>query len=246
VCESPDAPALPGWNGWLPLEEQAPVTPVGPWVDLTHPLTLDPPRLPSFPAPTLTRVKEMPADPFNLSRLELIVHSGTHVDAPRHFVADGPAMEEVPLERLLGRGVVIGLDQQPDGLIEPADLEQAEPQIEPGDIVAIDCGWDRRWRTADWERHPSLSPAAARWLVDRRVKLVALDVATPDLPLARRPPEFGFPVHRTLLAHGVLIAESVANLGALAGSRVELCFGALPVAGSDGAPARALARKIAT
>jgi kynurenine formamidase len=187
----------------------------------------------------------MPADPFNLSRLELIVHSGTHVDAPRHFVADGPAMEEVPLERLLGRGVVIGLDQQPDGVIEPADLEAADPQVEPGDIVAIACGWDRRWRTADWERHPSLSPAAARWLVERRVKLVALDVATPDLPLARRPPEFDFPVHRTLLGNGVLIAESVANLGALAGSRVELCFGALPVAKSDGAPARALGRRIA-
>jgi kynurenine formamidase len=229
----------------LPLQEKPPAAPIGAWVDLTHPLTLDPPRLPSFPAPTFTRVREMPADPFNLTRLDLIVHSGTHVDSPRHFVADGPAMEEVPLERLHGRGVVIGLDQRPDGLIEPEDLEQAHPQVEPGDIVAIHCGWDRRWRTADWERHPSLSPATARWLVEHRVKLVALDVPTPDLPLARRPPDFDFPVHRTLLGHGVLIAESVANLGALAGSRVELCFGALPIAGSDGAPARAFARRIA-
>ena len=246
MCESDHATAIPGWRGWAPLEPAPPGPPTGPWVDLTHALTEDPPRLALFPPPALTRIAEMPADPFTVSRIDLVVHTGTHVDSPRHFVLDGPSMEEVPIERLLGRGVVLHVEVPRDGLIEPGDLERARPAVEPGDVVALHTGWERRLGTPDWDRHPSLSPEAARWLVERRVKLVALDVPTPELPLERRPARFDFPVHRTLLAHGVLIAESVANLGELAGSRAELVFGPLPIAGSDGAPARAFGRTTAS
>jgi len=77
------------------------------------------------------------------------------------------------------------------------------------------------------------------------VKLVAVDTPTPDLPIARRPPDFIWPVHRTLLRHGILIAEQLANLRALAGRRVEFIFGPLPIVGSDGSPSRVLARPVA-
>src|SRR5271170_8119542 len=73
------------------------------------------------------------------------------------------------------------------------DLAAARPRIEPGDIVAIDTGWSERWGTPEWNRHPYLSLEAAQWLVDQKVKLVAVDTATPDLPYDLRPEDFQFP-----------------------------------------------------
>ena len=67
---------------------------------------------------------------------------------------------------------------------------------------------------------------------------------TPDVAIDRRPEDFVWPVHRALLAHGVLIAEQVTNLGALAGRRAEFMFCPLNIADCDGAPARVLARAV--
>lgn len=74
--------------------------------------------------------------------------------------------------------------------------------------------------------------------------MLAVDTPTPDLPLERRGADFTWPVHRTLLAHGILIAEQLANLDRLSGLRVEFMFGPLPIAGSDGSPARVIARPV--
>jgi kynurenine formamidase len=246
MCDSPERNDYRGWRGWLPLPAPRATTPLGNWVDLTHPLSPDVPRIGSFAPPKITRIAEMPARPLNVSRIETIVHMGTHLDSPRHFFLDGPAMEAIPIERFMGCGVVVRINKPAYGVIEPPDLEHAEPGIEPGDIVAIDTGWNGKWGTADWDRHPCLSVEAARWLLDRRVKLVALDTPTPDLALDLRPSDFYWPVHRTLLKDGILIAEQLANLRTLVGRRVEFMFAALPIEGSDGSPARVLARPVGT
>jgi arylformamidase len=246
MCDGPTGNGVNGWLGWpsLTAPELHPV--LGDWVDLTYPLSPDVPRhVGSHAAPTFTRVAEMPAQPLNITRMEMVVHVGTHVDAPRHFLLDGPAMEAVPLDRLMGPGVVARLDQPPDGVIEAGDLARATPRIEPGDIVAIATGWAERWGTPAWDHQPSLSLAAAQWLVEQRVKLLAVDTPTPDLPLDRRPPDFAWPIHHLLLGHGTLIAEQLANLRALSGQRVEFLFAPMPIVGSDGSPARVLARPVA-
>lgn len=184
----------------------------------------------------------MPERPLNVTHMETIVHMGTHVDAPRHFYVDGPGMDEIPLERMTGEGVVIRLEKAVNEAIDVDDLAAAKPGIEPGDIVAIDTGWSGRWGTPEWNRHPYLSLDAAQWLVDQKVKLVAVDTATPDLPHDLRPEDFQFPVHCMLLRDGVLISEQIANLQKLAGRRVEFLFCPLSIEGCDGAPARVLAR----
>jgi arylformamidase len=81
--------------------------------------------------------------------------------------------------------------------------------------------------------------------VQQKVKLVAVDMPTPDVAIDRRPAGFIWPVHRALLRDGVLIAEQVTNLGSLAGGRAEFMFCPLNIADCDGAPARVLARAIA-
>lgn len=232
----------PSWQGWRPLPD---ATAAEGWVDLSHVLWDGMPRMDYFAPPAFERVRSMPADPLNLSRMELICHSGTHLDAPCHFVADAPAMDEVPLERLLGEAVLWRLEGlAEDDLIEVEALAAAQPPLADGDAVLIDTGWGAKWPSGDYGRHPSLSPAAAEWLVEQGARMVGIDFATPDLAGHRRPEGFDWPVHRILLSQGVLVIEHLRNLDRLQPGRLLLLCLPLAIQGGDGAPARVLARPL--
>ena len=110
--------------------------------------------------------------------------------------------------------------------------------------MLIDTGWAAHFGTGLYDRHPSLSVDAARWLVDQHVKLVGMDTPTPDLPVDRRPDGFDWPVHHVLLSHGVLIVEHLTGLTELAGQRIEAFLLPLRIEGSDGSPVRAVARRL--
>ena len=227
------------WRGWGP-SSAARESPA--WVDLSHPLRDDLPRISYFPEARFERIMRMPADPLNVTEMHMVCHFGTHVDAPRHFIADGPAFDEIPLDRLCGTGVVWHLACGPYDVIEPDMLAKATPAVRPGDMVLLDTGWAEHFGTPRYDQHPSLGVAAAEWLVEQRVKLVGIDFATPDLAVNRRAAGFGWPVHHVLLSQGVLIAEHLTNLHALAGRRIEVLFLALNIVGADGAPCRVVAR----
>lgn len=234
-----------GWRGWNRFETPPLAAPAGPWIDLSYPVEPGMPCASIFDRPSFRRLREMPAHPFNVTQLQMVVHAGTHVDAPRHFYLDGPAFEDIPLERLHGPGVVWSIPCEPEEVIAVERLASARPELRGGDILAIDTGWDKRFGSDDYERHPSLSVDAAEWLVERNIKLFACDFATPDLVYHRRPEGFDWPVHRALLSRGILICEHLRGHGALAGRRVEFLFNALNISGSDGAPVRPLCRPVA-
>ena len=245
MCDCATKPGY-GWKGWRCLPEgEAPLVPAGEWVDLSHPLGPATPRVPSFPAPVFGRVRSLPQDPLNVTRMEMVVHIGTHVDAPNHFFLDAPAMDDVPLERLGGRGIVWHVELDGAGLVEARHLEGLEGRLRPGDILILDTGWHAFAGSAKYDdEHPALALDAADWIVAHDVKMIALDIPTPDLPVVRRPPSFDFPIHRRLLSHGVMIAEHLTNLSSLRGRDVEIFCGALNIEGGDGAPARIVARPV--
>jgi kynurenine formamidase len=245
MCDSGNSRGR-GWIGWLPMPEIPYTIPQGPWADLSYPLSNSVPRATIFPEPSFRRIKSLPQDPINVTEMQMVVHIGTHVDAPRHFFMDGPAFHEIPLERLTGPGVVVSITKKAAGdTIEIADLERPGVEIRQGDIVALHTGWSRHANSHAYHDHPHLSPMAARWLADRGIKLLACDLPTPDLPIGRRPPHYDWPAHHIFLSRGILVAENVTNLDAFANQRVEFLFLALNIEESDGAPARVLARRIA-
>ncbi|HWV53308.1 cyclase family protein [Pseudorhodoplanes sp.] len=241
MCDCPN-PAKRAWRGWLPLPPQSGESGIGPWIDLTHRLTEDLSRSPAFPRPTIRQIIAMPKDPANVTEIQMVCHHGTHVDAPRHFMLDGPSFDQIPLDRLYGPAVVWRIEKGPFAVITPEDFEEAHPKVRAGDMVLLDTGWAQHVNSDIYEDHASLSPEAAEWLVDHQVKLLGIDCSTPDLTSHKRPASFTWPVHQILLSQGVLIAEHLTNLRALANSRVEAMFLALPVAGSDGGLSRAVAR----
>ena len=244
MCDIPKSEIGVAWMGWSKLPTKPPRTTNGAWNDLTYAISPSVPRSAMFGPPEFTRIAQIPDQRANITKIDMVVHTGTHVDAPKHFCANGPGMEAIPLDRLIGEGVVIRLELDACEAITPMQLDAASPAIEPGDIVAIDTGWKSQWETSNWTKHPYLSKEATDWLIEKRVKLVAVDTINPDLPFDLRPDNFDFPVHCALLQRGILIAEQMANLDKLSGQRVEFIFGALPIADCDGAPTRVLARAV--
>ena len=144
------------------------------------------PTLPGYEDVRIHRSTQHAKNGVMAQRLRMIMHSGTHVNAPRHLIQRGAGVGEIPMERFFGSGVVISTPKSEWDLVTEADLEAARPEIEPEDIVVIVTGWHHKYSDSiEYFGHsPGLSVGAAKWLVDRRVSLVAMDTPQIDHPLA--------------------------------------------------------------
>ena len=96
----------------------------------------------------------MPTHPMNVTEIQMVVHCGTHVDAPCHFFADGPDLASIQLDRLMGPGVVLDIPGEPCLPIDAAMLAARGAQVRPGDIVALHTGWESHVGTPLYSCHP--------------------------------------------------------------------------------------------
>jgi len=201
-------------------------------------LTINPsmPVWPGDPGVTLERVQKIEdGSVANVSRIEMGVHTGTHVDAPYHFIKDGSTVERLSLKTLIGRAYVVHLDDSVDRIL-PEHLEAAgiPPRTQR---VLIRTRNSKHWAKADYkpfdEDYVGVDVSAAQYLVKRGVKLVGVDY----LSVAPFPePQ---PTHVALLKAGVVIVEGL-NLSQIAQGRYNFWCLPLKLDKSDGAPARAV------
>jgi len=188
----------------------------------------DPPVVVS-PALSLDR-----GDPANVSRLTLGSHTGTHVDAPRHFIAGAAPIDAAPLDVLMGPARVVAW---PSGPIGPAAVAAAGVAGERR--VIFKTGNSALWDAPGFVRdYQSLTLEAADALVQAGVALVGIDYLSIEAFGAR-----GHPVHHRLLEAGVIILEGL-DLSAVGPGRYELVCLPLRIRDGDGAPARALLRPL--
>jgi arylformamidase len=176
----------------------------------------------------------------NSQSLRLSGHSGTHVDAPVHVIDGLASIDSFAPDRFVGPGVVLPLIRGPRDTIDAADLEAASGGlVRAGDMVLLHTGWDGYYgQPAYLDDYPALTVDAADWLLDHGVRLLGLDMLSPDLPPVRRAPDAHLVVHQRLLGNDVLIAENLTGLAPLAGRRVRVSALPIKVAAGDGAPAR--------
>jgi kynurenine formamidase len=152
-------------------------------------------------------------------------------------------IDELPLKRFAGEGVVLDVSKTEPEAITVTDVEAADGEVRSDDIVLLSTGWAEKYDTNDYEPHPWLSTDIAKWLVDHDCKLVGLDVTTPYIPGTHRPEGWmEFPVHHELLANDVLIAKHLANLAPYTGQRLEIQGFPVKIRDDDGAPARFVVR----
>ncbi len=233
-----------GWRGWPQYDKKRASQATGAWIDLSHKLHNDFPMPDVFPQPRFERCMTMPTDKINVTKIEMVCHTGTHLDAPSHFFMDAPDFHDIPFDKFHGNGVVWKFDVAPFELITAEMLASMTPSLNPGDMVLVDTGWSKKWGTDAYWENPSISEDAADWLVAHGASFVGVDFVSPDLAFPKRGEGFDWPVHKTLLSNGILIAENIANLQSLNEGHVEVVAGALNIHGADGSPARVTARPI--
>lgn len=164
----------------------------------------------------------------NVSRLELGVHTGTHVDAPLHFLSDGAGSEAVDLEPLIGPTVVVDATSVERDLDEQALAGLQIPDATQRVLLKTPNGrlWDADAFTRNFVR---LTGSGARYLIDKGVRVVGIDFLSIGDAEA----------HRELLGAGVIPIEGL-DLREVEPGEYELACLPLKLEGSDGAPARAV------
>ncbi len=203
--------------------------------DISLPITADIPVWPGHPPVEIRRFRSMAkGERNNISYIGMTVHTGTHVDAPAHFISDGETTENLSLQTLIGPVMVVEL---PPGtnLITPEILEQC----------ALDAGEKRvLFKTANsypgaskiplaGSEPVALSSEGASFLIDRGLRLVGID--SQSIALVAE----GIPTHQLLLKAGVIVLEGL-DLADVPGGCYDLFCLPLKMIGLDGAPARAV------
>jgi arylformamidase len=202
------------------------------WIDISMPLGLDTPSYPGDPAFQQEFVLHLRrGDQATVSRLVMSAHTGTHVDAPSHFIAGGAGIDQIALEQLCGPCTVLDL--------------RGHDRIDVAQIAAAELTWSRVLLRTDnstrgWQRpfrrdHVALTPAAARLLCEGEVKLVGIDGLSVD-PFSENG---AHPVHDVLLSAGVAVVEGLVLDGVEPGT-YSLVVAPLRVVGAEAAPARAM------
>jgi len=193
------------------------------------------------------------------NRFATAEHGGTHLDAPRHFSADGLTADELPLERLIGEAAVIDVTTQcganPTYRVTIDDLmawEETHGRQLRNVIVLLKTGWSARWesRTAYLGtdktgpeavaalRFPGLDPLAATWLGRQRtIKAVGIDTASIDYG-----PSTHFESHVALCAANIPIFENVAALEQLPAEAATVTALPMKIEGGSGGPLRIIAQ----
>lgn len=172
-------------------------------------------------------------DAATVSQLDISSHSGTHVDAPAHFIAGGSGVDALDLRVLVGMALVVHAPQV--GTLTAEALEGLD--IPPGtERLLFRTRNSEHWAQAGGafdEDFVAISEDGARWLVERGIRLVGVDY------LSVGPFSETVPTHHVLLGAGVVAVEGL-NLSQVPPGWYQLVCLPLKIAGGDGAPARAI------
>jgi len=205
------------------------------FLDVSVPLAPGLVAYPGNPAFELHAIKRI-ADggSSNVSRLVLGTHTGTHVDAPRHFFDEGAAVDALPLDLLIGRARVIQVSRR--GGITQDDLAGAG--LREDLRVLLKTANSGLWNGQPFrDDYTHLTESGARYLVEQGVKVVGIDYLS--IEQFKKP---GAPAHRALLSQGVIIIEGL-NLADAESGMYEMYCLPLRLRGGDGAPARVVLKR---
>ena len=243
------------------MAQRAPVLPAGRVVDLTHPFDAASVYWPTAEAFKLDTDFEGMTDKgyfYSAYRYSAAEHGGTHLDAPVHFAKGRHTVDAIPLDQLMGNGILIDVTTQcaanPDYQVSTTDFqnwERRNGRIRAGTIVFLRTGFgkrypdrksylgtDERGAAAVAKLHfPGLDPAAARWLTQNRsIKAIGLDTASIDYGQSTL-----FESHRILFEKNIPAFENVANLDQLPVKGFSVIALPMKIKGGSGGPLRIVA-----
>lgn len=231
------------------------------WIDLTHPFNAESvywPTAKMFEKETVFAGHTEGGYYYSAFNFAAAEHGGTHIDAPIHFAEDALTLDRLPVEQLVGPGVVLDLTAQAakdvDYLVTPTDIEaheRAHGRIPEGAIVLISTG--RAALYPDRERYmgtaergqdavaklhfPGLSKEGAELLVQRRIGAVGIDTPSIDYGQSKT-----FEAHVALMTRNIAAFENVADMSALPPTGATIIALPMKIEGGSGGPLRIVAR----
>lgn len=144
-------------------------------------------------------------DKYNNFRLEIGMHAGTHIDSPMHLTDSKTFINEIPLERFMGKGCL--LDVRGEKII--TFKKEYIDVVHENDIVIVYTNYSDKYGTEEYyENHPVIDGDLADFFVEKNIKMLGIDLPSPD--------RYPFEIHKKLLKNDILIIENLTNLWKLA------------------------------
>jgi len=209
-------------------------------LDLTLTISNKIPTFPGSPQPNFIPWEKIKDDGYNLELLFLSSHTGTHLDAPYHFLEKGSKIHEISLKKLVSNAVLIKSRKKRNETITKTDIQKFEKKhgkIASFSSVIFYTGWQRNLQKKYYfTKNPGLSVSAAKYLASKKVSLVGIDSPSIDLGTDSK-----FSVHQIFAKKGMLIVENLANLEKIKSSKFHLVVLPLKLKNATGSPVRAIA-----
>jgi len=209
-------------------------------IDLTLTISESIPSFPGSPKPQFISWSNLKEDGYNLELLFLSTHTGTHLDAPFHFVKNGMKIHQIPLNRLLGKAVLIKLEKTKNTKISKTDItlfEKKNGKIPNFSSIFFYTGWQKNLKKDNYfTENPGLDISAAKYLVSKNINLVGID--SPSIDLGK---DELFNVHNILSKNNILIVENLTNLNKILTKEFNFTILPLKLKDATGSPVRAIA-----
>ena len=209
-------------------------------IDLTLTISNRIPTFPGSPQPNFIPWEKIKDDGYNLELLFLSSHTGTHLDAPYHFLEKGAKIHEISLKKLVSNAVLIKSRKKRNEAVTKTDIQKFEKKhgkIASFSSVIFYTGWQRNLQKKYYfTKNPGLSVSAAKYLASKKVSLVGIDSPSIDLGTDSK-----FSVHQIFAKKGILIVENLANLEKIKSSKFHLVVLPLKLKNATGSPVRAIA-----
>ncbi len=211
-------------------------------VDLCVPVDASTTVYPGDPTPSFEVHSTIEDHGFNLLEIHLGSQSGTHVDAPYHFEPDGLRIDELPVDRFVGPGVVV--DAVGLGAREQITWEHVAPvadRLGPGAVVLLHTGWSRHYGTPAYFDHPYLSADACERMLELGVRTLCIDAINLDETPDDEHPGVGYPCHHLISRLDGVIGENFTAFDQLGPGEFLVVCTPIRLTGADGGPVRAVA-----
>jgi len=209
-------------------------------IDLTLTVSNKIPTFPGSPQPSFIPWENIKEDGYNLELLFLSTHTGTHMDAPHHFLEKGAKIHEISLKNLVSEAVLIKSRKKSNESITKTDIQKFEKKhgkIDGFSSVIFLTGWQRNLQKKYYfTSNPGLAVSAAKYLASKKINLVGIDSPSIDVGTDSK-----FSVHQIFAKKGMLIVENLANLDKIKSSTFHLVVLPLKLKNATGSPVRAVA-----
>lgn len=208
-------------------------------VDLSYPVSSDMLIYPNTERPIFQWLGRVNSEGYNLTKMTMLVHTGTHVDAPTHFLENVQSIDEIPLDAFFGVSRLYRYPHLPTGQVITLDeVIESGFQLNEGDIFVLSTGIENYAEKREYNyMFPYPTEEFAKWLVSKKIKAYMTDATAVD-PVGSE----GSPIHHIILGAGIPIVENLCNLAKLP-TKKPFIISTLPLKlkGREGSPCRAIA-----